>query len=103
MYKADYGDNIILFVIGGLAGTAVIYSISQTLSPRFVNPVVTLSKGMIVILGFHTFGTKLYSIVPDTLVIVDYIVAALILISFIPIIKFAEKHFPIILGMRMKR
>ena len=102
MFDATYGKNIFLFFIGGLAGTFSVFSISyffRNIKPR---PLVELSKGTIIILGFHQLFIRAYDYLPNQYhtVIIDYIVALFILLAFIPIIRLSEKYFPVLLGSR---
>lgn len=97
MYKGAYGDNILLFLIGGVAGSAAIFFIAKSIS-SCPNAIITISKGTIIILGFNKHFVSLFQHLIQIPKILDYISALLILILFIPIIKVTEKRFPIILG-----
>lgn len=107
MYLNTYGRYLILAIIGGIAGTYVVYTMA-ILSERYFNTnkyLRTLSVGSIVILGFHN------SIIMDfmrlhNVSINDYNVllySLLIMLLFIPINMFLEKYCPIIMGKRVHR
>ena len=102
MYDGTYGKNIVLFFVGGLAGTFVIYAISYLLRNITPKSLVILSKGTIIILGFHQLFIRAYDYLPDRYhtVLSDYAVSLVILLAFIPIIHLSEKYFPILLGSR---
>ena len=97
MYKGAYGDNMILFLIGGIAGSAAIFCIAKSIG-FCPNVIITISKGTIIILGFNKHFISLFQYLIQIPNILDYISALLILILFVPIIKVMEKRFPIILG-----
>jgi len=105
MFKAVYGNDLLLFFTGGLAGTIVVYVISRMLESYNLKYVQTLSNGLILILGFQLIALKFYFVLPEnyTNVLTDYFAAFIILLAFIPVIKFAESYFPIILGYRAKK
>ena len=102
MFNATYGRDLMLFIIGASAGTFGIYFITRFLPNRQSKNLVTLSNGMILILGFHQFLIKFYIAVPIVYrnTVTDYLIAAVILLMFIPVIKFCERFFPVILGLR---
>ena len=102
MWKCGFGNNIFLFLLGGLSGTLTIYSISKLIDKNLYI-VSTISKGTILILGFHYIIIeqlqKLY-FAP----FMEYIISLLILILFVPLIILCEKHFPLLLGkLRINR
>lgn len=103
MFKSIYGNDLLLFYIGGISGTMAVYSISILLPTTKVSYLFILNKGLILILGFQWYALKFYYILPDSCrnVFTDYLTALLILLAFIPIIKLTEKFFPIILGDRV--
>lgn len=99
MYKCDYGENIFLFFVGGLAGTFSIYALSKLIN--YSSDVVRMiSVGSIIILGFHTrfiwFSRQFY----ENSYVIDYLSSMLVLLIFIPIIKLAHSFFPALLGFR---
>lgn len=105
MYDASYGKNIILFLIGSLAGTYAIYVISvliQNVRPSFLS---IISSGTIIILGLHPLFIRVSRALlePYKSFIVDYSVALLILCAFVPIIILSKKYFPVLLGTRTSK
>lgn len=64
MYDATYGKNIVVFFLGGLAGTFTIFIISFFLRNIKPRPLMILSKGTIIILGFHQLFIRAYDYVP---------------------------------------
>ena len=102
MYICGYGSNIIYFLVGGISGTAAVFSISKLLGscPKYV---ITISTGTILILGFHwnIIGVmRLFFADPS---LWDFIFAAIIVCAFIPLINFFEYYFPFIIGkLRIK-
>ena len=102
MFNAMYGRDLMLFIIGASAGTLGVYFITRLLPSRQSKNLVTLSNGMILILGFHQLLIKFYIAVPIVYrnTVTDYIAAVVILLMFIPVIKICERFFPAILGQR---
>ena len=97
MYICGYGSNIFYFIVGGISGTAAVFSISKLLGscPKYM---ITISTGTILILGFHwdIIGVvRLFFPDPSLL---DFFLAALIVCVFLPFISFFEIYFPLIIG-----
>lgn len=104
MFDATYGNNIILFFIGGIAGTVSVYAVSFMLRNVKSKVIDTIAVGNILILGLHPILIRAYHLLPKSLqtVYMDYFVALVILLAFIPIIRITERYFPVILGLRVK-
>ena len=102
LYICRYGDSIILFLLGGMAGSACVYIISKLVTQVSSTKVQVLgsliSQGTILILGFHSpivlflkrlgvancFQTAAFSI--------------LIVFLFVPVIMLCKKYAPVIMG-----
>lgn len=99
MYLNGYGNNFVLYIIGGMAGTAMLYVLSLWLS-RFPyrTMIQTLSKGSIMIIGLHIILVRRFTELPDRIWVEDFALALLILLAFIPVIRMTELFFPILLG-----
>lgn len=95
VFNNDYGRSYLLFLVGSVNGTILLYSFSITMKERFAKFIHILSIGNIITLGFHPI--IITSIGPQKGFIV-YIISFIILISFYPITVFSIKHFPYILG-----
>ena len=101
MYKNGYGDNYALYIIGGMAGAMLLYTVSLWLSRLpYRQMVLTLSKGSILIIGLHIVVVRRLTELPDRMWCEDLLFSLLILFSFIPIIRLAELFFPVLLGRR---
>ncbi len=99
MYLNGFGNNYLLFILGGMAGTAMLFSISLWLSRlSHWHMIYTLSKGSILIIGLHIIIVRRLTELPSRIWGEDLLASVLILLCFIPIIYFAELYFPIILG-----
>lgn len=97
MYICGYGGDIFIFLTGGIAGSIAVFAVSKLFHtcPAFI---MTISKGTIIILGFHIrIIPFIRRVAPDT-TLWDYAFAALIVIAFVPLIIISEKYFPLILG-----
>ena len=99
MYINGYDDNIILFFLGGYAGTIMIFIISKWLNRFKFNGVITISKGTILILGFHMyFLIHLVRKISAEASYMDIVWSLVVVILFIPIILFTEKYIPLLMG-----
>ncbi len=99
MYLCEYGNNYSLFILGGIAGTVMLYIFSLWLSRLpYRNMILTLSKGSIVIIGLHIVLVRRLTELPERMWVEDLLFSILILFSFIPLIRLAELFFPILLG-----
>lgn len=114
MYNADYGNNLILFLLGGCIGTAFLAVLSILLKalnlPKMSNRgsrldtiVSTHSKGSIITLAWQIFFLL---IAKNTIGeirhndVISLLVALCIYFAFVPIIKFVNAYMPIISGYR---
>lgn len=101
MYLCKYGNSYSLYILGGMAGTLLLYIISLWLSRLpYRNIVLVLSKGSIIIIGLHIVMVRRLTELPDRMWGEDLFFALLILFCFVPIIRLAELFFPILLGRR---
>ena len=99
MYLCEYGNNYVLYLLGGVAGTIMLYVVSLWLSRLpYRNMMMTLSKGSIVIIGFHIVIVRRLTELPDRMWGEDLIFAILILLMFVPLIRLMELFAPILLG-----
>lgn len=102
MYLNGYGSNYVLFLLGGIAGITLTYIISKWLAKFNSRIIRLLSKGTILILGYHMiFKGYMRALFPNVSWL-DFLLAFFILICFIPIISIAQRYFPIILGKYRK-
>ncbi len=108
MNLCGYGDHLMLFLLGGVAGTVFVWSLAKLLSlcsgsscPSFVD---TISRGTILILGFHLYLVEGVSNWVQQRTLMDGVFAVCIVLAFVPIIRLCERFFPLLLGQsRIKR
>ena len=99
MYLNGFGNNYLLYIVGGMAGTCMLYIISLWLSRLpYQSMVQTLSKGSILIIGLHIIIVRRLAELPDRIWIEDLAFALLLILAFVPIIRLADLYFPLILG-----
>jgi len=98
MYTADFGDNIFLYLLGGVSGTAMIFFICKYLERYNLGWLRTISVGSILILGFHIFLVQILRKIFNEPSFLDYVWSLLILFIFIPIITFTQKYLPLLIG-----
>jgi hypothetical protein len=58
----------------------------------------TLSKGSILIIGFHIVIVRRLTELPHRFCLEDFLLSVLILLFFVPVVRWTEKHFPLLLG-----
>ena len=92
----DYGSNMFLFLLGAIAGIICVFVLSKCIG-RAPKAVTIISRGTIIILGFHLYFVILIRRLFDVSLL-DYIFAAIILVAFIPIIQFVGKKCPLMIG-----
>ena len=99
MYLNGFGNNYVLYIIGGMAGLCLLFTISLWLSRlSHHNTVQVISKGSIVIIGLHIIVVRRLMELPNRIWLEDMLFSLLILICFIPIVRFVEMYIPILLG-----
>ena len=96
LFCCNYGGNLFLFLVGAIAGTVMIWALSKLFgcSPKAIN---VISRGTIIILGFHKIMIDLVwaFFTPS---VFDVVFAILITLLFIPLIIAIEKYFPLLAG-----
>jgi len=102
MYMNGFGNNFLLFLIGGISGTVAIYIISKKLERFTFNGIKILSQGCIIILGFQMIFIKLILLVFPTRSLWDALWSIIVMSLFIPIILFIKRYIPCLLGNRSK-
>lgn len=101
MYLNSFGNNYVLYILGGLAGTGMLYVASIWLSRLpYRKMVQTLSQGSLLIIGLHIIIVRRLTELPNRFWGEDLIASFLILLAFVPIIRLAELFCPILLGRR---
>ena len=101
MYLCEYGNYFVLYILGGMAGSVMLYIVSLWLSRLpYRNMMMTISKGSILIIGLHIVVVRRLTDLPDRIWFEDLAFAVLLLLCFIPIIRFAELFCPLLLGKR---
>jgi hypothetical protein len=101
MYLCGYGNYYTLYIIGGMAGTLLLYVLSLWLSRLpYRSMVATLSQGSILIIGLHIVIVRRLTELPNRLWEEDLLMALLVLLVFIPLVRLAERFFPLLLGRR---
>lgn len=103
MYINDYGNNILLFIIGIILGLYATYFIAMLIGHKFNNIISTLSMGNILTLGIHSYfvaalhGSGLLN------GYIDWFYAILIMLIMIPIIDITKKLAPWIIGFKIPK
>ena len=97
LHACCYGGNMLLFLLGGLAGSIMVFAVSK-LFGRTVQPITIISRGTIIILGLHKLLIYLFrAFFPASSL--DVVFAAIIIILFVPVILMVEKSFPLMAGI----
>lgn len=98
LYICGYGDNFILYLIGGLAGSAFIFLISKSLEKYQWRIITDISIGTTLILGFHMHVVSFIRHYFSTASFMDLVFSIIIVLLFVPIIRFCKLHIPVIMG-----
>lgn len=107
MFSAHYGNDIVLFTIAALSGTAMVFTLSILLDGIHWHGLRTISSGTIVILTFHRelihplsklIDHSGLGLVAQNIVI--FVSSVAIVVVFIPVILLLERYVPILLGRR---
>ena len=101
MYLNGFGNNFALYILGGMAGTCMLYTISLWLS-RLPNRAIvqTLSKGSILIIGLHIVIVRRLTDLSSRSWLEDLLFSFLILFSFYVLIRVSELYFPLLIGKK---
>lgn len=95
-FRCDYGGNMLWFLLGGIAGTMMVFALSKLLG-HAPGAVIVISRGTMIILGFH-MNFVLWIQERCTESYMDVVYAVLIVIVLVPVIMLTEKYFPLMAG-----
>ena len=98
LYRFIFGNDLVLCLLGGLAGTTTLFFVSKLLDFP-AGWIRTLAVGSVVTLGFHRYLIVFYRHFFDKNPF-DFLVAFIILLIFIPVIRFCIRHVPWLVGNR---
>lgn len=110
MFQNQYGNYFVLFVIGSLSGSFMVFLLSVLLDNFNWNAVRITSMGTIVTLVFHRellhsplkmIKRSGWGIVPENIAI--FLLSVAVLLAFIPIILIVKRILPIVFGRRIKK
>jgi len=100
MYLCGYGHYYGLYIVGGVAGTLMLYVLSLWLGRLWHSDMMTtLAKGSILIIGLHIIWVRRLAELPDRFWGEDLLLSLSILLLFIPIVQLCEQYFSWLLGM----
>lgn len=101
MYLNGIGNNYALFILGGMAGSCMLYVLSLWLSRLpYRRMVTTLATGTIPIIGLHIIIVRRLSELPDRLWVDDLFFSLMIMLFFIPVVQLLDRFFPLLLGKK---
>ena len=98
MVACRYGDSFLLFLLGGMAGSAFIYFLSKLLDKYHSRLVTDFSVGTILILGFHGHFVNAFKGYFGASSPLNLLVFICIVLLFVPIIRLCQSYFPLIMG-----
>lgn len=98
LYRCSFGNNIVFCMIGGIAGTIVVFAISKLLSYYFGDLGRVLGGGTLVVLAVHYDIMKIVSRFLEITGYWLYIESFIILLFCYPIILFVKNNLPILYG-----
>lgn len=108
LYNGGFGENIFVFLLNAIIGILLMFIMSSRLSAYRPLWLHTISTGSILILAYQYIPIKAYGgifIQPVLKAyknnnILTFIAAILIMVAFVPLIRWAQKHVPILMGGR---
>lgn len=107
-YEGGFGNSIFLFVLNAIMGISLMFVLCSLLIGYKPSWLLTISTGSILILAYQNIAIKAYGGVFLIGAIKEYknndlitfIVALIIMNAFVPLIRLAQKHVPILMGGR---
>lgn len=109
MYKGEFGNSILLFLIGSSLGILMMVIVCKMLEHKGENVIAVLSSGTILMLGFQSHFFRVMTAVlvkvgvlrdSWTFDILTLMGSFVIVLAFYPIIKITKRYAPILMGMR---
>lgn len=101
VYRCDFGNSILLFLLGGISGTVLIFALSRFLDFVFKKKEIVslLGGGTLVILGLHSTVIFAFRHIPFAFEgYLTLLEALIILLLFIPINFLVRKYCPLLWG-----
>lgn len=98
MYRSEYGNNYLFFIIGALAGIYIVYFVSKLIGDNGQQFIRILSTGNILTLGIHPYFVQVYNHLHSESLPVALVSGIIIMAIMYPIIKFVLKHMPFVIG-----
>lgn len=103
LYKCSYGNNLLLCIVGGISGTAVVLVVSKWCSRIFKSlNIGILGGGTLTILGLHPILIVVFNNILRLSGWTLYIESIFIFLLFIPINIIVKKYFPLAYGLYRK-
>lgn len=101
MNVIQFGDYPLLFVVSGIAGTILMFAISQMLSPLNNRWTIMISNGTIIVLAFQrVIMTQFSGVITSQDVGFAMLFSLAVLVVCSLIIYVCQRHFPSLLGYR---
>lgn len=105
----DFGNNILLFYVGGLSGTIMIFAFAKILdafrTESIIRFITIYSNGTLLVVAYNIIA--IYTIckiakyfVGDVNSFVGFVLGVLIFLMFYPAILFCTKYCPIVIGLK---
>ena len=98
IYTFTYGNSLFLCLLGGMAGTCLLYFVSRFFE-RPVKWIKTISVGAVLVMGYHIYPILFYRYFVNKNPL-DVFAAVAILLLFIPITRFCVRYVPWVVGNR---
>lgn len=107
IYAGSYGNNILLYLLGGIIGSTMVFCMSAKLDKIKRTFVPILAAGNLVILTFHRelLHSPLKMINRNELLsdyndILTFLLSVAVMIVFIPICQLVIRYIPVVIGNR---
>ena len=107
MYKGEYGNNLVLFYVAALTGSAAVACLSLMLDGVRSRAIIYISIGTLVILTFHRdVMHPLLKLINQLQIdnatngLLTLLASIAVTLVFVPVIFIIKRFFPIVLGKR---
>lgn len=107
---ASYGNNIVLFYLGGILGSLCVFIISilqmrVKIFDRVRLFVSQYAQGTLLVVGFNLYAiylaVKIYSLFRNTITPYEgVVIGTIVFFAFYPVILMCKRYFPQAIGMK---
>lgn len=102
MYRSQYGNNYILFILGAMSGTYLLFFVSRLIGNCCQKYIKILSIGNILTLGIHSYPVLIILHFHIVSLPICLLLGLAIMMIMYPIINYVLSHMPFVIGRTTK-